>query len=259
MPQASPSHDTAYFDGSADPNPGGRIGIGWNIAYAGGSGRSGAAERAPAPGNTNNVAEYLGLIAALEAYLEHGGTGPLLIHGDSQLVIMQMTGQWGIKAPGLFALNARAHELAARVAGGVRYQWVPRARNAVADQLASGMRPESDAAAPLVYAQTPPAGVVPQLAARIAALNRAGRASFKECVALRVGGRDAYSALRLAELAARAGAACVAAAEAAFAGEDAEMVKARETALRWMLRGLAAPLAIRKVQVDREVSANVRG
>ncbi|HST88008.1 MAG TPA: ribonuclease HI family protein, partial [Ktedonobacterales bacterium] len=184
MPQASQPHDTAYFDGSADPNPGGRIGIGWNIEYADGSGRSGAAERAPAPDNTNNVAEYLGLIAALEAYLEQGGTGPLLIHGDSQLVIMQMTGQWGIKAPGLFALNARARELAARVAGGVRYQWVPRARNAVADQLASGMRPDATAA-PLIYAQTPPAGVAPRLAARIAALNRAGRASFKECMGLR--------------------------------------------------------------------------
>jgi len=257
MPQASQPHDTAYFDGSADPNPGGRIGTGWNIEYADGSRRSGAGERAPAPGNTNNVAEYLGLIAALEAYLEEGGTGPLLIHGDSQLVIMQMTGRWGINAPGLFALNERAHELAERVAGGVRYQWVRRERNAVADQLASGMRPGATAG-PLVYAQTPPAGVPPRLAERIAALNRAGRASFKECMGLQVGGRDDYSALHLPELAARAGAACVEVAEAAFAGEDAEMVKARETALRWMLRGLAAQLAIRKVQVDREVSANVR-
>ena len=36
------------------------------------------------------------------------------------------------------------------------------------------------------------------------------------------------------------------------------LLKARETALRWMVRGLAAQLAIRKVQVDQEFQANRR-
>ena len=54
------------------------------------------------------------------------------------------------------------------------------------------------------------------------------------------------------------GAAGVALIDAAFPGQAAEAIKARETALRWMVRGLAAQLAIRKVQVDLELQANRR-
>ena len=63
---------------------------------------------------------------------------------------------------------------------------------------------------------------------------------------------------RLPELATAVGAAGVALIDAAFPGQAAEAIKARETALRWMVRGLAAQLAIRKAQVDQEVQANRR-
>src|SRR5258708_19102545 len=167
-------HDIAYFDGSADPNPGGRMGLGWLILYRDGSQRTGAAERAPAPGNTNNVAEYLALIAALEDYIHQSGEGPLLVHGDSQLIVLQMTGEWGVNSPTLYGLHEQAQGLAHAIAGAVRFAWVPREQNWVADQLASGFTPRASAE-PLVYAATPATDIAPPLAKHIASLNAAGR------------------------------------------------------------------------------------
>jgi hypothetical protein len=69
---------------------------------------------------------------------------------------------------------------------------------------------------------------------------------------------DQYSRWHLQELIKVVGTAGVALIEAAFPGQEAEAIKARETALRWMVRGLAAQLAIRKVQVDEELQANRR-
>lgn len=77
-------------------------------------------------------------------------------------------------------------------------------------------------------------------------------------MSLRVGGRDQYSRWHLQEMVVAVGAAGLALVEAAFPEEVEEAIKARETALRWMVRGLAAQLAIRKVQVDQEVQANRR-
>jgi len=84
--------DQLYFDGSAEPNPGGRMGAGWRLVYTDRPQVSGASEWPAACDNTNNRAEYLALIGALEHYLASGRTGPLQVQGDSQLVINQMTG-----------------------------------------------------------------------------------------------------------------------------------------------------------------------
>jgi broad specificity phosphatase PhoE/ribonuclease HI len=94
------------------------------------------AERSSSLGiTTNNVAEYSGLIAGLEAALEAGATS-VLVRMDSKLVIEQMTGRWQIKHPGLRPLAARAAELQAQF-DEVSYQWVPRERNRHADALAN--------------------------------------------------------------------------------------------------------------------------
>jgi len=71
---------------------------------------------------------------------------------------------------------------------------------------------------------------------------------------LRVGGRDAYSRMAPAEVADRVGAAGMAALAQAL--PDPELRRLRESAARWMARGLLAHLAVRKVQIDAEVSAN---
>jgi ribonuclease HI len=247
---ASGTYDVGQFDGSADPNPGGRMGMGWHLALGDGRESTGASERPPAPGNTNNQAEYFALIALLDAYREADGRGPLLVRGDSQLIILQMTGAWAVRQPALAALHTRAREAAQAIPGGVRFEWVPRYLNSRADQLAGG-KPAMAAAEPLVYAASPLQNVAPALARQIAALNARGSASFKECLALRVGGRDLCSAMRWGELVAAAGEACVKVCAKAFP----DAVPSQATALRWVVRGLAAQLAIRKVRVDQEMLA----
>lgn len=82
---------------------------------------------------TNNVAEYRGLIAGLEAAARHAVT-KLVVSMDSELVVRQMTGQYRVKHEGLKPLHAEARAAADRI-GSVQFNSVPRADNARADQL----------------------------------------------------------------------------------------------------------------------------
>ncbi|MBW4702514.1 bifunctional RNase H/acid phosphatase [Micromonospora sp. RL09-050-HVF-A] len=94
------------------------------------------AERAEAIGTaTNNVAEYRGLIAGLEAAAELGAV-EVDARMDSKLVVEQMCGRWQIKHPGLRPLAARAAALVDRF-DTVRFSWIPRERNRHADALAN--------------------------------------------------------------------------------------------------------------------------
>jgi ribonuclease HI len=249
---ASGAPDVGQFDGSADPNPGGRMGMGWHLTLRDGQEYSGASEAPAALGNTNNQAEYLALLALLDHYAKTGGRGPLLVRGDSQLVILQMNGSWQVRHPALQALHQRARLAVGRIPDGVRFEWVPRHLNATADRLASGHSAETPVSPEtLIYAQAPLAGLSPQLTARIATLNGRGSASFKECMALRVGGKDRCSQMRWSDLVAAAGADCVRACVEAFPNDQ----RSQATALRWSLRGLALQLAIQKVKADQQVMA----
>ncbi|GAA4818205.1 bifunctional RNase H/acid phosphatase [Tomitella cavernea] len=84
---------------------------------------------------TNNVAEYRGLIAGLEAAAAQGASSAA-VHLDSKLVVEQMSGRWKVKHPDMIPLADRARKAAARV-GAVSYTWIPRAQNAHADRLAN--------------------------------------------------------------------------------------------------------------------------
>lgn len=109
------------------------------------------AERKEAVGRTtNNVAEYRGLIAGLEAATELGAT-EVAVSMDSKLVVEQMSGRWKVKHPDLIPLQRRAAELAASFER-ISYSWIPRERNSHADRLANEAM---DAAAGIVSA--PPA------------------------------------------------------------------------------------------------------
>ena len=91
------------------------------------------AERAECIGRaTNNVAEYQGLIAGLELYLEHTPEADLEVRMDSKLVVEQMSGRWKIKHPGMRPLAARAQQLAPF---GTTYTWIPREQNKHADRI----------------------------------------------------------------------------------------------------------------------------
>jgi broad specificity phosphatase PhoE/ribonuclease HI len=84
---------------------------------------------------TNNVAEYRGLIAGLEAAAEVGATD-VAAQLDSKLVVEQMSGRWRVKHPDLIPLRQRAVELASAF-DSITYAWIPRAKNAHADRLAN--------------------------------------------------------------------------------------------------------------------------
>lgn len=94
------------------------------------------AERREAIGTaTNNVAEYRGLIAGLEAARELGAA-EVAVRMDSKLVIEQMSGRWKVKHPDMIPLQRRAAEVA-RTFDSVNWTWIPRAENARADRLAN--------------------------------------------------------------------------------------------------------------------------
>jgi ribonuclease HI len=60
--------------------------------------------------NTNNVAEYFGLIAALD-YAQNHGIRALRIESDSELLVKQMRGQYKVKSAELRPLFERAKKM----------------------------------------------------------------------------------------------------------------------------------------------------
>ena len=122
----------AYIDGGARGNPG-PAGFGVRIEQADGTLVD---EFSEAIGTaTNNVAEYRGLLAALEWAKRHGYRA-LHVRSDSLLLVQQMLGNFKVKNAGLQPLHARARLLAHDL-GGVTFEHVGRAKNAHADRLAN--------------------------------------------------------------------------------------------------------------------------
>ncbi len=85
--------------------------------------------------NTNNVAEYRGLIAGLEAALALGARR-LEVRMDSELIVRQAIGRYRVKNPGLIPLHRRLIDLRSRF-DEVVFRHVPREQNKLADSLAN--------------------------------------------------------------------------------------------------------------------------
>ncbi len=104
-------------------------------------------ERAESLGvTTNNVAEYSGLIAGLQAAAELGAAH-VDVRMDSKLVVEQMSGRWQIKNAGLRPLAAEAAKLVRRF-DTVTFDWIPRERNSDADALANRAMDEAAGRSP---------------------------------------------------------------------------------------------------------------
>ena len=129
----------AWIDGGARGNPG-PAGYGARIERDGAvhelKGALGVA--------TNNVAEYHGLLAALE-WATGAGVAALHVRSDSLLVVKQMLGAWKVKHDGLKPLHARARALVRQV-GSVTFEHVPREENTEADRLANEAMDEAGTA-----------------------------------------------------------------------------------------------------------------
>lgn len=245
----TPHEDQLSFDGSCDPNPGGRLGWGWQIRWRDGHATEGQGARLPNPTNTVNVGEYQGVLTGLMAYRQASGGGPLLVQGDSQLVIYQLSGRYGVGKPHLRALHAQVQAVVAAIPGAVTFQWVRREYNRTADALAGGHALDSSPPVRTYLADVATAPIAPALRSAIAALNANPGPGFGEFVRLRVGGTDALSACDLPTLRTQVASEVWATVQAAFPDQPTDQA----AVLRWALRGLALELAIRKGQVAAEL------
>jgi ribonuclease HI len=122
----------AHSDGGARGNPGP---AGYGVVIKDGTGRKVAALSEYLGHQTNNFAEYQGLIAALEYAIKHGPKALKLI-SDSELLVRQIKGIYKVKNAVLQDLHGRAKELIAQM------DWFSighafREQNQEADQLAN--------------------------------------------------------------------------------------------------------------------------
>jgi ribonuclease HI len=122
----------AHSDGGARGNPGP---AGYGVVIQDESGRKVATLSEYLGHQTNNFAEYQGLIAALEYALEHGPKALKLI-SDSELLVRQIKGIYKVKNATLQDLHARAKAMIAQL------EWFSighalRQHNQEADRLAN--------------------------------------------------------------------------------------------------------------------------
>ena len=122
----------AYIDGGARGNPG-PAGYGVRIEQHDGTLIEEFGEAIGIA--TNNVAEYRGLVAALDWARQYGHK-KVHVRSDSLLLVQQMLGRFKVKHPGLQPLYAKARLLAHEI-GRVTYEHVSRAHNEDADRLAN--------------------------------------------------------------------------------------------------------------------------
>ena len=127
----------AYIDGGSRGNPG-PAGYGVRIETASGELLD---EFCKFIGNaTNNVAEYRGLIAALDYFRDNSHLN-VVIRSDSELLTRQMTGRYRVRHPKLKTLSERAKAIALNLHH-IKYEHIPRVENEKADALANAAMDE---------------------------------------------------------------------------------------------------------------------
>jgi ribonuclease HI len=132
LPSAPDNALVAHVDGGARGNPGP---AGYGVVLEDGKGTAVAQLSQYLGHQTNNFAEYSGLIAALHYAVEHGHKA-LEVIADSELMVRQMNGQYKVRAPQLLPLYEEAKRLSRRL-DWFRIRHVRRAHNSAADQLAN--------------------------------------------------------------------------------------------------------------------------
>jgi probable phosphoglycerate mutase len=123
---------TAHCDGGSRGNPGPS---GYGAVIEDGKGRT-VAELSEFLGiQTNNYAEYSGLLAVLKWAIDNGARR-LRVVSDSELMVKQMQGKYAVKSPVLKPLFEEARKLSRRVEG-FEMRHTLRGGNKVADRLAN--------------------------------------------------------------------------------------------------------------------------
>ncbi len=148
-PKQVPSHQ-ANIDGGSRGNPGPAA---YGVVVRDGSGAIVAKLKKYIGSNTNNVAEYFGLIAALD-YAQTHGVRALRVESDSELMVKQMRGQYKVKSPELKPLFERAKKMAQSLES-FRIDHVYREHNREADALVNQALDETGRAGPSTPTEKP--------------------------------------------------------------------------------------------------------
>jgi ribonuclease HI len=134
-----------YFDGICEPaypggprNPGGCACGGWWAEPFTLEGKdiriAGHKHYCTGDGATNNMAEYSAALDCLRALYGAGFRGPVVLRGDSQLVVKQYSGEWACHKDHLLALRDKLRH-AATFFESLQLEWIPREQNVRADAL----------------------------------------------------------------------------------------------------------------------------
>jgi ribonuclease HI len=143
---SKPSHAlVAHIDGGARGNPGP---AGFGVVLTDEAGQTVAELSEYLGKQTNNFAEYSGLLAALGYALRHGFPA-LKVFSDSELMVKQIKGQYKVNNPSLKELHGKARGMIDRL-DSFAITHVLREKNRDADRLANqamdrGMGRASDA------------------------------------------------------------------------------------------------------------------
>lgn len=86
---------------------------------------------------TNNIAEYMAVIIALEWFVKSGTKtiNRIRFYLDSELVVKQLNGIYKIKSANLKPLFLKTKGLQNKIKATIIYKHVPRDKNKIADQL----------------------------------------------------------------------------------------------------------------------------
>jgi probable phosphoglycerate mutase len=122
----------AHIDGGARGNPGP---AGYGVAIQDEAGRPVAELSEYLGKQTNNFAEYSGLLGALTYALKHGYKA-LKVFSDSELMVKQIKGQYKVKNPTLQELHGKATKMIGEL-DAFEIRHVLREKNRDADRLAN--------------------------------------------------------------------------------------------------------------------------
>jgi ribonuclease HI len=132
VPEAKPLAWRANIDGGSRGNPGPAS---YGVVIRDPRGEIVARLKKYIGRTTNNVAEYYGLIAALD-YAQSNNIRALRVESDSELLVKQMRGQYKVKSADLKPLYERAKKMSQAIPT-FRIEHVYREQNREADLLAN--------------------------------------------------------------------------------------------------------------------------
>jgi ribonuclease HI len=192
---------------------------------------------------TNNEAEYFGLIIGLRAAIVQHEQTPmrnLVIHGDSSLVVNQISGDWAVKAEHLMPLFDEARSLMKRLPR-CSINWHRRTENTIADEQAN-----------LVMDAT--FGIEKKVVVADGRFEVADDISPAAIARIKIpGGRDQFTAMRLPKLLEMIDSSAPAQVLDLWQADHVGRVleeKDLATVIRWHLRGLSLPIAVQKVAIE---------